>query len=253
MSVRLFIAFATVDTLPGPFDPSDAQALMMRKALTLNSENMPAGFNFAEYIQSNDYDENDPCTWTGVECHNSVVRVFLMTAVTSKSRGLNKWYLRMCWLPGSIRELHLASICFSREFRADWLPRELRYLNISDCRVMGEDIDFSRLPQNLEYLSINEKENIFGPVDIISLPLTMKFIRLIGRTMGKCRIDSGCLPEGLELLELCPMSGTVDITDLSGNPAMDERISSRYTMSVEPEKALKHIEKIKWLQKAKVQ
>ena len=203
---------STADTQANPTSDFTAhQRISMLKVIYSHDRNTPDMMqNIDEYLYTQDFSYNDPCTWNGVTCRSGTVVSFVMTAVQVVSTGrfvpmfqVKRWTVDMDWLPGSIEVIHLRDILYLKSFCIRRLPRDLRYLCLISCdsteNTVARQVDVRNLPRQMEYVYL--KDGWFsGPVYIDQLPPKLKFLNISHYSIGTAYIKSVTLPKSLECI-----------------------------------------------------
>ena len=216
------------------------QEELMRLALTPTSNTSQlAQERMWQYFRPNQEKSDDPCTWRGVECVEGAVHsfVFVRPSIRSGTRleaGL--FHMNMRWLPNTLQYAHLEWIILSKNWRADLLPRELRYLCLASCFLSdnamhskSHRIDLQRLPQNIEELYVFGG-GLTGTIIATALPASLRICVMHSSNIRRAIVYNEALPEHLSVLEIGGANGKIKITEARGN-WLDSRIKASITFS----------------------
>ena len=218
------------------------QEELMRLALTPTSNTSQlAQERMWQYFRPNQEKSDDPCTWRGVECVEGTVHSFVFVSPSIRSGTRLEavlFRIDMRWLPNTLQYAHLEWIILSENWRADLLPRELRYLCLASCALLLSDnamqpkshrIDLQRLPQNIEEFYVFGG-GLTGTIIATALPASLRICVMHSSNIRRAIVYNEALPEHLSVLEIGGANGKIKITEARGN-RRDPRIKASITFS----------------------
>ena len=142
------------------------------------------------------------CEWEFVVCSPNN-GIWIDVCTHSESSVRRQRALAVDWLPPSVQYVRIRSMFCYGDWRAERLPRDLRFLYMERFALCGNSgnatIDLSRLPRKMEELTIWYSW-YSGEVVLENLPQTMRHMYLVHDSFKRVYVDARELPNGIEHL-----------------------------------------------------
>ena len=142
---------------------------------------------------------HDICKWRGIGCCKGVVTHFITSNDMLQARSI-----RINMLPSSIEYLHFFGVFLHGDWRAETLPRELRYMFLLTKSVGASPI-FSKLPSQMEELHIMQEMS--GILDLSDLPKKLEILQICGKLNCTPIVNSSTLPESIKRIRIVHRGG----------------------------------------------
>ena len=142
--------------------------------------------------------EDQPCRWQGVECDGDRI-----VTIKVDNRDGNRTVMNIRWLPATTKFVSLRSVDMYNGWTAVALPRDLRFLSLSQCFFSQDGlvpavVNLRDLPSKMEELHLYDGW-FGGPVVLKNLPRTMRVLRIAHDYFEDgIFVDFGELPRSIE-------------------------------------------------------
>ena len=181
------------------------QQLMDKSCMlcALHQSDPASNAQLTEALTNGAADAPSVCGWRGIGCQDARV-----TSLVFSSLRYNPWEISLRWLPPTIRFLHLTGVQLFDRLEADRLPRDLRYICLTQCPCrLSESLDFQtfdfrRLPQNMEELILMNSW-MAGTLLLDELPSSVRIIQIFSNYVKKVVVGKTVAPPDLNRITIC--------------------------------------------------
>ena len=180
-------------------------------------------------------EEDNVCAWNGISCTGGLV-----TSIHAEFPGgdpgshILRWAILMEWIPPTLNSIHFDRICLIHGWAAEKLPRDLRYMFLSNCdsagTASGVVADFRKLPLQMEEMIVITSW-FNGKLDLSALPknMTLLYIRTDPSNLDTVYVDYGLLPRALQNLHITDKHQAKRIqVRRTGHTRADSRVKTRF-------------------------
>ena len=201
--------------------------------------------NLWGYFRSNGIPNKDVCTWRGLECTDGAITSILLALTERLHTSNSLWLIDPDWLPSTAQFVHLVNVRLVKEWMAQRLPRDLRYLHISNllhyASAVHRGIKLWNLPQKMEEMHFHGGWSS-GTLFIAALPQTMRLCFIHCMYIKKVVVVNADIPDSLEMFVVKGRQLSTCRMESHDETVVDPRVAIGYPRSEEYSEAFQEFE-----------
>ena len=195
----MIFALRTADLEVVPQKSARSQSIHMQQTMCMQRVLEPCtykGFStlyrpLLPYLQGASSIAHDSCTWKGIECEDGAIKSVLFDRDMHNKPYKTKFIVNIHWLPSTIEYVHIRNMSLLNDWRPERLPRQLRYLFLSQC---GYQILYS------DEVGQAGRDST-ARMNLQALPAGLEELYIVG-SWRQSSLAIGLLPEGLRRLHI---------------------------------------------------
>ena len=199
IALCLILSVRSSDTEEVPQESALSQSTSMQQTICMQRVLEPCTYGsfrtmykpLLAHLQGASSIAHDSCTWKGIECEDGAIKSVLIDRGMYGQPFNDRFIVNIHWLPSTVEYVHIRNMSLLNDWRPERLPRQLRYLLLSEC---GRHCLYSDE-------SVKAGRASFARVNLQALPAGLVELYILG-SWEKGSLAIGLLPEGLRRLHI---------------------------------------------------